>query len=44
MTVGAKWELFIPADLAYGAGGTGQIGPNSVLIFEVDLLSIKPFE
>lgn len=38
MPEGSKWELYIPADLAYGAGGQGPIGPNSVLIFEVELL------
>ena len=38
MSEGAKWELYIPADLAYGPGGTGPIGPNQTLIFEVELL------
>jgi FKBP-type peptidyl-prolyl cis-trans isomerase FklB len=44
MPVGSKWELFVPADLAYGERGTmgGPIGPDAVLIFEVELLSIKP--
>lgn len=40
MNVGAKYELYIPADLAYGPGGTGPIGPNAALIFEVELLAI----
>lgn len=38
MSEGSKWELYIPADLGYGAGGQGPIGPNSVLIFDVELL------
>ncbi|MFV8780782.1 FKBP-type peptidyl-prolyl cis-trans isomerase [Microbulbifer sp. SA54] len=38
MKEGAKWELYIPSDLAYGPGGAGGlIGPNSTLIFEVEL-------
>ena len=41
MPVGSKWELFIPSDLAYGPNGRGQIPPNSVLIFEMELLDIK---
>ena len=41
MKTGAKWQLFIPSELAYGEQGAGsQIGPNSVLLFEVELLSI----
>ena len=38
MAEGSKWELFIPSDLAYGPGGQGAIGPNAMLIFEVELL------
>ena len=45
MPVGSKWQLFIPADLAYRERGSGQaIGPNATLIFEVELLSIQPQE
>jgi FKBP-type peptidyl-prolyl cis-trans isomerase len=42
MPVGSKWQLFIPPALAYGEAGKGPIGPNSTLIFEVELLSIQP--
>jgi FKBP-type peptidyl-prolyl cis-trans isomerase FklB len=42
MPVGSKWQLFVPADLAYGDHGmSADLGPNSTLIFEVELLSIK---
>jgi FKBP-type peptidyl-prolyl cis-trans isomerase FklB len=42
MPVGSKWQLFIPADLAYGDRGAGaDIGPDSTLIFDVELVSIK---
>jgi FKBP-type peptidyl-prolyl cis-trans isomerase FklB len=42
MKAGSKWQLFVPSDLAYGEKGAGpQIGPNAVLIFEVELLSIN---
>jgi FKBP-type peptidyl-prolyl cis-trans isomerase FklB len=42
MPVGSKWQLFVPADLAYGQRGpSAAIGPNATLIFEVELLSIE---
>jgi len=41
MKTGSKWQLFVPAGLAYGERGAGNvIGPSSTLIFEVELLSI----
>jgi len=45
MPVGSKWELYVPPDLAYGQRSPGpEIGPNSTLVFDVELLSIKPAE
>lgn len=42
MKVGSKWQLFVPPELGYGANGAGElIGPNAVLIFEVELISIE---
>jgi FKBP-type peptidyl-prolyl cis-trans isomerase FklB len=41
MSTGSKWRLFIPSQLAYGSNGAGgAIGPNSTLIFDVELLEI----
>ena len=43
MPVGSKWQLFIPSDLAYGPSGRPPvIGPNSTLVFEVELVSVQP--
>ena len=43
MPVGSHWEVWIPAELAYGEQGAGgNIGPNQTLHFEIELLEIKP--
>jgi FKBP-type peptidyl-prolyl cis-trans isomerase FklB len=42
MKEGSKWQVYIPSDLAYGPRGAGAgIGPNEVLIFDIELLSVK---
>lgn len=41
MSVGDKWKLYVPADIAYGPSARGKIPANAVLIFEVQLLAIK---
>lgn len=40
MSEGSAWRLFIPSELAYGPHGTGPIGPNSTLIFDVQLIKV----
>ena len=41
MSEGAKWRLYIPSDLGYGAHGAGEmIPPHSTLIFEVELIEV----
>lgn len=43
MTPGSKWTLYIPPHLAYGKNGAGKfIGPNETLIFDIELLAVKP--
>lgn len=45
MPVGSKWQLVVPPELAYGERGMGQgIMPNTTLLFEVELVGIKPSE
>jgi FKBP-type peptidyl-prolyl cis-trans isomerase FklB len=42
MSVGSKWQIVVPSELAYGARGAGgDIGPNATLVFEIELLSIQ---
>jgi FKBP-type peptidyl-prolyl cis-trans isomerase FklB len=41
MKTGAKWEVTIPSDLAYGMRAPPKIGPNAVLVFDMELLSIS---
>jgi FKBP-type peptidyl-prolyl cis-trans isomerase len=41
MKEGAKWQLFIPPDLAYGENGTRSIEPNSTLLYEVELIKVS---
>jgi FKBP-type peptidyl-prolyl cis-trans isomerase FklB len=42
MKEGDKWQLFVPSKLAYGERGAGrEIGPNSTLVFEVELIAVK---
>ncbi|MFL5729442.1 MAG: FKBP-type peptidyl-prolyl cis-trans isomerase [Cytophagaceae bacterium] len=42
MNTGSKWRLFVPSELAYGSRGASElIGPNTTLIFDVELISIN---
>jgi FKBP-type peptidyl-prolyl cis-trans isomerase len=42
MTVGSKWQLVVPSNIAYGERGTGaQVGPYQTLLFDVELVGIK---
>lgn len=42
MPAGSKWQIFIPSQLAYGERGVGSdIGPNEMLVFDVELLAVK---
>ena len=42
MPTGSKWQLYVPSDLAYGTRGASElIGPNTTLIFDVELISIN---
>ncbi len=41
MRAGDKWNVVIPPELAYGPRGSGAIGPNETLLFEIELLEVK---
>ena len=41
MVVGDKWEIIVPSELGYGAGGQGPIPPNTPIVFEIELLEIS---
>jgi FKBP-type peptidyl-prolyl cis-trans isomerase len=40
MKAGSKWMIYLPADLAYGESGNRSIEPNTVLVFEVELIAV----
>jgi FKBP-type peptidyl-prolyl cis-trans isomerase len=41
MPAGSKWQLFVPPQLGYGPQGTPNIGPNELLIFDIELVEVK---
>ena len=41
MKEGSRWQVFIPPQLGYGESGAGPVPPNSTLIFEVELISVR---
>ena len=41
MAAGAKWQLFIPPELAYGEGGARHVGPNTTVVLEVELIAVR---
>ena len=42
MTIGSKWEIYVPSELGYGSRSAGpDITPNSTLIFEIELIEIN---
>ena len=42
MKVGDEWMLYVPPELGYGAQSSGEIPPNSVLVFRIKLLDVAP--
>lgn len=41
MSVGSKWEIYVPHELGYGSRSLGEIKPYSILVYEIELLSIE---
>ena len=41
MKTGAKWQVFVPPELAYGLRGQRPVGPNEALVFDINLVEIK---
>jgi len=41
MPTGSKWQIVIPPQLAYGARGYHAVGPNAVVIYEMEILGVK---